>query len=414
MPHIHFDEEDADAAMDEAPPEAAAPAPQASTSGRKETYAGAGPAMMVPSRTIYTTLGKVEDPDYVFDICTNHEQSAMAASLSTHIVKVYHPASGDFLGQFQGHTDTIHELGFPEPASPHFLVSCSSDGTVREWDLRSFSQVGQYACGPGHELESFSFGGPGENMVAGAGREVVLLWDRRTHAGMGAFEESHMEQVTQVRFHPIHPNKLLSSSVDGLVCVFETGGTLDDEDCMETVLPVNTSVSSFGFYGPQAENVWCLTNIETMSLWNWAEGAQLADFPETRELASRQWQGPPIDYLIQCEYDPSTSQLDLVAGTQDGAVGVFTVDQSNRCSDAAVPRGSLRPAKEVYHGAHESVVRAFCRIREGQSSGLIWTGGEDRKMVGWARGPGDVRPQPAGSSDLVMRTSGPSRRHSPY
>lgn len=36
-------------------------------------------------------------------------------------------------------------------------------------------------------------------MVAGAGREVVLLWDRRTHAGMGAFEESHMEQVTQAR-----------------------------------------------------------------------------------------------------------------------------------------------------------------------------------------------------------------------
>lgn len=33
---------------------------------------------------------------------------------------------------------------------------------------------------------------------------------------------------------------------------------------METVLPVNTSVSSFGFYGPSGENVWCLTNVETL------------------------------------------------------------------------------------------------------------------------------------------------------
>lgn len=71
----------------------------------------------------------------------SHDVSALAASLSTHIIKVYHPTSGDFLGQLQGHTDTVHEIGFPDPASPHLLVSCSSDGTVREWDLRSFSQV---------------------------------------------------------------------------------------------------------------------------------------------------------------------------------------------------------------------------------------------------------------------------------
>jgi hypothetical protein len=70
--------------------------------------------------------------------------------------------------------------------------------------------------------------------------------------------------VLQVRFHPVRTSKLLSSSVDGLVCVFDTSGKLDDEDCMETVLPVNTSVSSFGFYGALGENVWCLTNVETL------------------------------------------------------------------------------------------------------------------------------------------------------
>ena len=52
--------------------------------------------------------------------------------------------------------------------------------------------------GPIHMWPRTSVRRPGGYMVALAGREVVLLWDRRTHAGMGAFEESHMEQVTQV------------------------------------------------------------------------------------------------------------------------------------------------------------------------------------------------------------------------
>jgi hypothetical protein len=103
-----------------------------------------------------------------------------------------------------------------------------------------------------------------------------------------------------------------------------------------------------------------------------------------------------------------------VAGTSDGAVGVFTVDSPPRGSDAAVPKGSLQPAKQVLHGAHESVVRAFCRIRDGQGSGLVWTGGEDQRIVAWSEGVGGTRPRQAGSTDLVMRTAVQPRRHSPY
>jgi hypothetical protein len=70
MPHIHFGDDDPDAAMDEALPESVPQAPQASTSGRSDHSGRTGPAMLVPTKTIYTTFGKVEDPDYVFDIVT--------------------------------------------------------------------------------------------------------------------------------------------------------------------------------------------------------------------------------------------------------------------------------------------------------------------------------------------------------
>lgn len=39
----------------------------------------------------------------------------------------------------------------------------------------------------------------------------------------------------QVQFIPNHSNKLLSASVDGLICVFDTDGDINDDDKLETV-----------------------------------------------------------------------------------------------------------------------------------------------------------------------------------
>lgn len=67
--------------------------------------------------------------------------TAMAVSLSTNAVKLYSPVTGQYYGECKGHSATINQISFADPSSPHVLHSCSSDGTIRLWDSRTFQQV---------------------------------------------------------------------------------------------------------------------------------------------------------------------------------------------------------------------------------------------------------------------------------
>lgn len=67
--------------------------------------------------------------------------TAMAVSLSTNAVKLYSPVTGQYLGECRGHSSTINHISFSGPGNSHLLHSCSSDGTIRAWDTRTFNQV---------------------------------------------------------------------------------------------------------------------------------------------------------------------------------------------------------------------------------------------------------------------------------
>ena len=41
-------------------------------------------------------------------------------------------------------------------------------------------------------------------------------------AQVGEYQESHMEPVVQLAFHPTEPSHLVSAGEDGLLCVFDT------------------------------------------------------------------------------------------------------------------------------------------------------------------------------------------------
>ena len=71
----------------------------------------------------------------------SQEISNLAVSLSTNTIKLYSPITGQYFGECRGHSGTIHEISFPEPLSPQAICSCSSDGTIRTWDIRTFNQV---------------------------------------------------------------------------------------------------------------------------------------------------------------------------------------------------------------------------------------------------------------------------------
>lgn len=82
----------------------------------------------------------------------------MAVSLSTNAIKLYGPATGQYLGDCLGHTNTVSDISFPDASSPNILCSSSADGTVRAWDIRLRKEVTHHIlCTHVHETGFLSF-----------------------------------------------------------------------------------------------------------------------------------------------------------------------------------------------------------------------------------------------------------------
>lgn len=73
------------------------------------------------------------------------------------------------------------------------------------------------------------------DQVICAGTELVgedsylLFWDIRSSKLLGAYWESHSDDVTAVRFHPSQSHSLASGSVDGLVNIFNLMESSEDD-----------------------------------------------------------------------------------------------------------------------------------------------------------------------------------------
>ncbi|KAL8151274.1 hypothetical protein V2J09_021082 [Rumex salicifolius] len=349
--------------------------------------------------------------DYVFQISPKEDWSAMAVSLSSKLVKLYSPATGQFLGECKGHDATINHIAF---STPHLLHSCSSDGTLRAWDTRTFQQIWMTNAGPEQEVFSFSFGSEG-NLLAGGCKSLVLLWDLRNRKQVACLEESHVEDVTQVHFIPGTSNKLLSASVDGLMCIFDTAGDVNDDDHLESVMNVGTSIGRVGFFGDRSEKLWCLSHIESLSVWDWKEGKGEVDILEARSLASESWNRDHVDYFVDC-YSGEDKCLWLIGGTNAGTLGYFPVSITNG-------RGTIGSPEAILEGGHTGLVRSVLPMSKRANHPHVhqsvfgWTGGEDGKLCCWLSDETSDLNRAWISSDLVikpLKNRRKSRHHQPY
>ncbi|MCO5597046.1 hypothetical protein L7F22_051120 [Adiantum nelumboides] len=372
--------------------------------------------------TLQASFGAPENPDYVFDIAASEDDSVMVVSLSTYALKLYSPISGQFLGDCLGHTDTINDVLFPDVKVPQLFCSCSSDGSVRVWDTRMRQQVTLLHSQQSLELFSVSVGGSSSYLFAAGGKAKVLFWDWRTRKELACLEECHTEDVTQVRFHPTRKEKLVSASVDGLMCSFNTLGEINDDEGLDMVMGVGTSVGRIGFFGKSHEAIWCLTHIETLSIWDFEEGSKVADFGDTRSKASANWALPSADYLVYCHYSPGVERLWLIAGNNSGSLGYFPVSYSDNQANGSNNTGVLGPASAVLDGGHTGVVRSVwspshCKDNPTEPAGLFcWTGGEDGRLCSWSEGDSDANRSHAWASKalVVRRSSHKKPRNKPY
>ncbi|KAK4407018.1 WD repeat-containing protein GTS1 [Sesamum angolense] len=318
---------------------------------------------------------------------SSDDWTSMAVSLSTNAVKLYSPLTGQYLGECKGHSSTINEISFSGPSSPHVLYSCSSDSTLRAWDSRSFQQVSSINAGSSQEVFSFSFGGAGDNLLAVGCKSQILLGLEDDEAGgmlggishggchsgdpitfgfltsnreiglfwldkMNLAEILYMYAFLTVHFIPGHQGKLVSASVDGLMCLFDTNGDINDDDHLVSVFNVGTSIGRVGFFGETNQKLWCLTHIETLSVWDWNDSRTDANFEDARTLASESWTLDHVDYFVDCHYSAEEDRLWVIGGTNAGTFGYFPVKYASR--------KTIGSAEAIFQGGHTGIVRTCC------------------------------------------------------
>ncbi|KAJ7977554.1 WD repeat-containing protein 89-like protein [Quillaja saponaria] len=327
--------------------------------------------------------------DYVFQIVPKDDWTTMAVSLSTNAVKLYSPVAGQYYGECKGHSATINQILFSGSSNPHVLSSCSTDGTIRAWDTRTFQQVSCVSAGSSQEVFSFSFGGSTNNLLAAGCK-------------------------SQVHFVPEHQGKLVSASVDGLICTFDTNGDINDDDNLESVINVGTSIAKVGFFGETYQKLWCLTHIETLGVWDWKDARNEANFADARSLASDSWNLDCVDYFVDCHYSGETEKLWVIGGTNAGVIGYFPVNYKGMAT--------IGSPEAILEGGHTSVVRSVLPMSTmhggpAQGQGIFgWTGSEDGRLCCWLSDDSPQINQSWISSTLILRPekTRKKKRHHPY
>lgn len=214
----------------------------------------------------FPSSGDADQNPYVFDVCSNSENLlAVSACGPGHVIKVYDKMSLTCVNQLPGHSAKVNDLHF-FPADPNGLYSASSDGTLRLWDLRApMTNVHTFSTG-GREVWAASVS-IDSNFVAGGVLASLRTWDLRTRKAYRAYSDVHTDDVTCVRSHPFLASVFVTGSEDGLMCAVNNASVHQD-DALEAVINVNVAISRIGFLGAQAQQVYAVTNVHGIQIWD--------------------------------------------------------------------------------------------------------------------------------------------------
>ncbi|KAF9213622.1 WD repeat-containing protein 89 [Podila verticillata] len=343
---------------------------------------------------------------YIFDITANSNN--LIVSASTNEIKLYNPATLAIKNVLKFHTEPITQV---KVHGEHLLMSSSKDGRVAVWDLRTDAGPVQVFTTPAKDpLLAFDINSS-ENVIA-AGTELIEydanihFFDARSHNAtvIKTYSESHSDDITNVKFHPTNPARLMTASVDGLICQFDLQD-MDEDEGLLVVANTGSSVNRVGYFGPNSEYIYCLSHMETLSLWSAEDADIIHQFGDIRGVTNSSL-GLTLDYGIDCQYEPETGRLYLLSGSNEGQINILhvTANTLQLC--------------QVLQGGHSEIVRS---AYWDSKRGILYSGGEDAKLGLWTSDapPTTASIQSAGSSSrhsspLQLKSEAKSTRSSPY
>lgn len=331
-----------------------------------------------------------DDGDWV--VCIHSTASFVGCALSSGELQFYDPRNLQLkqaLRNFHGDGIITDLVGAPpQQYSDHLVASSGTDGNVCVVDLRQPASPSSGPCvscsmpnqsNNNEEALSVSLGYDGNLAAVGTSKAKIHFYDlRQPHQPVGSYVNSHTDDVTRVRFQnfPQHHNVstttglLLTGSEEGLACIFDTTQP-SEEAALKYVMNTQTSLRQVGFFGPNLENIYCLTGSETLSLWSLDTAQCLADYSDIRSTLE-------ADYLVNASWDHFSEKLSLLSGTSSGELLLSTIGANGNVHGNNGQRPPIMTSHRLA-GGHKGVVRDWCPT----SSNLLITVGEDARMCEW-------------------------------
>ncbi|KAG4305435.1 hypothetical protein PORY_000991 [Pneumocystis oryctolagi] len=255
------------------------------------------------------------------------------------------------------------------------VISCGSDGLVKLWDTRTLAVCAQLK--PNKKAPLLSVSGNFEKTMISSGSELLtsdtylFLWDLRKLSLLFSYTESHNDDIMDVRFHPNLSHLLCSGGCDGLINVFDTRISNED-DAVLHVLNHQSSIHRADFIGPN--NIFGLSHMETFSLYNVqnieednAKDTYNSDIHTSTSLGD-------VRSKLNCNY-----VIDVIPHYMDETAYLCCGTYNERTSLWLIYcNGNIDEKPYIRLDAHNDALTR-CLVFDEQKQ-IIYTGGEDGKI----------------------------------
>jgi len=192
-------------------------------------------------------------------------------------IKLWQTRTGFCYATFTQHTASINAIQYI--ASSNAIVSASSDGTVRAYDLFRYRNFRTMTTPSPCRLISLAVDSGGEVVAAGSfDPPEIYLWSLRTGKLVDVLS-GHEAPVSTLQFSPTEP-LLASGSWDHTVRLWEpykNTASLESYDCTKEVLALS--------FHPNGEQLCVSTLSGSLSFWNIKTGSQQSAISGQKDIA---------------------------------------------------------------------------------------------------------------------------------
>jgi len=331
-----------------------------------------------------------ESASYVTHVTTSLSGNTVATASTRPLIELW-THELDSRDSITDLNHTITDMSFSAVDPEHLLLISSLGGDATIFDTRVCAAAARFqGTSP---MQSVHSGGPNKTLIVGACGNDLIFWDVRNGKRLQRIKDAHFDTITQVRFHPVKTDTLITAGHDGMVNMIDSTKIHLGEDCIFTSLNVEEPLETLGFYGPTSECLVCLTGNQTVSLWSLSQETRIGYFPRIRTDLQ-------VDYLVNSHFHSRSQSCLLFGGTFAGDLTLIEVAPTS-------VRGLLS-----LHG-HQAMIRSTAWTEQG-----LYSVGEDARVCFWTEPTSGSQtkpvPVPRRGGGAERRSRQPSTLHAPY